>query len=258
MMVAGGETTDRGLANFIAVLLQHPDVLAAVRSDPALIDPAFSEFMRRDGVVVYEDRELRRDADWYGTTIPAGAIVRVALISANNDETVFADPRRFDLTRPDLRLGKESRAGGRIDGVANHLGFGLGKHFCIGYQLARAEIVTATPWSRGAHARHALRPRPGAAVADRLVPPPPRPPRRRGVVALTPAAVPRRVASALVEQVVADHGLVDVDAETRPAGCGDPAVVLVDRIRDELVLHRRRQRFELHDEDVVRRRGEME
>lgn len=144
MMVAGGETTDRGLANFIAILLEHPDVLAAVRADPGLLDAAFSEFMRRDGVVVYEDRELRRDVEWYGQRIPAGAIVRVALISANNDETVFAEPRRFDLARPDLRLGKESRAGGRIDGVANHLGFGLGKHFCIGYQLARAEIVAAT------------------------------------------------------------------------------------------------------------------
>jgi pulcherriminic acid synthase len=57
---------------------------------------------------------------------------------------VFAEPRRFDLARPDLRLGKESRAGGRIDAVASHLGFGLGKHFCIGYQLARAEVVLAT------------------------------------------------------------------------------------------------------------------
>jgi pulcherriminic acid synthase len=144
MMVAGGETTDRGLANFIAVLLEQPEALAAVRADPSLLDPAFSEFMRRDGVVVYEDRELRRDVEWYGQTIPATAIVRVALISANNDETVFTEPRRFDLARPDLRLGKESRAGGRIDRVANHLGFGLGKHFCIGYQLARAEIVAAT------------------------------------------------------------------------------------------------------------------
>ena len=144
MMVAGGETTDRGLANFLAILIQHPEVLAAVRTDSALLDAAFSEFMRRDGVVVYEDRELNEAVTWYGTTIPAGAIVRVAMISANNDETVFADPRRFDLARPDLRLGKESRAGGRIDGVANHLGFGLGKHFCIGYQLARMEIVTAT------------------------------------------------------------------------------------------------------------------
>ena len=144
MMVAGGETTDRGLANFWWILLQHPDVLASVRADPSLLDAAFSEFMRRDGVIVYEDRELTRDVEWYGQPIRAGEIVRVALISANNDETVFADPRRFDLARPDLRLGKESRAGGRADGVANHLGFGLGKHFCIGYQLARMEIVTAT------------------------------------------------------------------------------------------------------------------
>ena len=100
--------------------------------------------MRRDGVIVYEDRELTRDVEWYGRPIRSGEIVRVALISANNDETVFTEPRRFDLHRPDLRLGKESRAGGRVDGVANHLGFGLGKHFCIGYQLACAEIVTAT------------------------------------------------------------------------------------------------------------------
>jgi len=144
VMVAGGETTDRGLANFISILLQHPDVLAEVRADPARLDASFSEFMRRDGVVVYEDRELRHEVAWHGRMIAAGEIVRVAIISANNDETVFADPRRFDPDRPDLRLGKESRAGGRIDGVANHLGFGLGKHFCIGYQLARMEIVTAT------------------------------------------------------------------------------------------------------------------
>jgi pulcherriminic acid synthase len=144
LMVAGGETTDRALANLWWILAQHPDVLAAVREDPSRLDAAFSEFMRRDGVIVYEDRELTRDVEWYGQEIRAGEIVRVALISANNDETVFKDPRRFDLERPDLRLGKESRAGGRADGVANHLGFGLGKHFCIGYQLARGEVVEAT------------------------------------------------------------------------------------------------------------------
>ena len=43
--------------------------------------------------------------------------MRVALLSANNDETVFAEPRRFDLARGDLRLGRERRAGGR-DGAA--------------------------------------------------------------------------------------------------------------------------------------------
>lgn len=144
LLVAGGETTDRGLANLWHVLLQHPDVLAAVTADPDLVDPAFSEFMRRDGVLVYEDREVERDVEWHGQVVPAGAIVRVAVASANNDETVFAEPRRFDLDRPDLHLGKEHRAGLRTEGLAGHLGFGLGKHFCIGYQLARAEIVAGT------------------------------------------------------------------------------------------------------------------
>lgn len=144
LLVAGGETTDRALANLWYVVMQHPDVLDAVTRDPGLLEPAFTEFMRRDGVVVYEDRELTADVEWYGQHIRAGEIVRVALMSANNDESVFADPRRFDLARGDLRLGKESRAGGRDGGVASHVGFGVGKHFCIGYQLARAEVVIAS------------------------------------------------------------------------------------------------------------------
>jgi pulcherriminic acid synthase len=157
MLVAGGETTDRALANFLYVLLDHPELLPAVRDDRALLEAAFTEFMRRDGVVVYEDRELTADVELHGVHLQPGQIVRVALISANNDETVFADPRRFDPARGDLRLGKERRAGGRDGAVASHLGFGLGKHFCIGYQLARLEIVTAT--------ERLLQARPGARIA---------------------------------------------------------------------------------------------
>ncbi len=155
LLVAGGETTDRALANFLLVLLEHPDSLAAIRADPMLMEPAFTEFMRRDGVIVYEDRELTADVEVHGTHLEPGRIVRVALVSANNDETVFADPRRFDIARADLRPGRERRAGGRDGAVATHLGFGLGKHFCIGYQLARLEIVTAT--QRLLEARPSLR-----------------------------------------------------------------------------------------------------
>lgn len=144
LLVAGGETSDRALANFWYVLMTEPEVMAAVRADHSLLGAAFSEFMRRDGVVVYEDRELTAEVQWHGQVIPAGAIVRVALMSANNDETVFANPRTFDLGRADLNLGPEKRAGGIRDGVANHVGFGLGKHFCIGYHLARAEVISAT------------------------------------------------------------------------------------------------------------------
>jgi cytochrome P450 len=55
---------------------------------------------------------------------------------------VFADPLAFDLHRPDLHEGKELRSGGSNQpGRSGHLGFGLGKHFCIGYELARTEAV---------------------------------------------------------------------------------------------------------------------
>lgn len=144
LMVAGGETSDRAISNFWYVLLKNPDVLESIRRDRLLIEPAISEFMRRDGVVVYEDRELNEDVEWHGTRIAKGEIVRVAMMSANNDETVFKNPRTFDLYRTDLNLGFEKRPGGRTDGVAHHVGFGLGKHFCIGYHLARAEMSTAT------------------------------------------------------------------------------------------------------------------
>ena len=38
----------------------------------------------------------------------------------------------------------ELRSGYFKNGMAGHLGFGLGPHFCVGYQLARAETVIGT------------------------------------------------------------------------------------------------------------------
>ena len=56
----------------------------------------------------------------------------------------FADAERFDPDRRDLLMGVERKPGYREGGVAGHLAFGLGSHFCMGYQLARAEAVAAT------------------------------------------------------------------------------------------------------------------
>ena len=87
---------------------------------------------------------LQAESPPHGEVIPAGAYVHLSLYGANRDERVFRDPDRFDLFREDLYFGKELRSGYHQAGVAGHLGFGLGAHFCVGYQLARAESVIGT------------------------------------------------------------------------------------------------------------------
>ena len=142
LFIAGGETTDKAIGNLWWNLLSHPGALAAVQADPALLDATFSETMRRDAPVCTEDRFTRTEVTWHGHTIPAGQRVRVLLAAANRDPDVFDDPDEFRLDRADLHLGVERRyGGGDDDGRASHLGFGLGKHFCLGYQLARMEAV---------------------------------------------------------------------------------------------------------------------
>ena len=90
-------------------------------------------------------------------TIPVGARIRGLIGAAHRDPEIFTDPDRFDPERPDLHLGLERRTGVVPEGTM-HLGFGLGKHFCLGYQLARREAV------RGSE--RLLEALPGARFAD--------------------------------------------------------------------------------------------
>jgi pulcherriminic acid synthase len=144
LLTAGGETTDKAIANLWANLLTDADQLAAVRADPNLFDPAFSETMRHSFPVISQIRLTTTDVDWYGTTVPAGSVVQVSLGSANNDERYFTEPRRFDLFRDDLYRSKELRKGYDDGERFGHLGFGLGKHFCLGYEMARVEAVVGS------------------------------------------------------------------------------------------------------------------
>ena len=120
-------------------LLSYPELSAeAGEGDADSIDGTFTETLRYAPPVPYEGRIVTTDVEWHGWVVPEGSILRVALASATNDETVFADPRRFDPRRADLWRG-DSRGGVRRDGTASHLAFGLGSHFCAGYKLSRLE-----------------------------------------------------------------------------------------------------------------------
>jgi len=127
LLVAGNETTTNLIGNAVSALLDHPAELARVVDDPALVPDVIEETLRYDPPIQMVFRTATQDVELAGTRIPKGAYVVPLLGSANRDERQFPDPDRFDVGR-------------RPQG---HLGFGFGKHFCLGASLARLEARVA-------------------------------------------------------------------------------------------------------------------
>jgi cytochrome P450 len=137
MITAGGETTDRALGLMTLNLLRHPDQLAAVRENRDLIVNAFVETMRYTPPVGVAARQAAVDIELHGVTIPAGSKITLLIAAANRDPRKFSDPDTFDIFRSDSNPAKG------FTGAADHLGFANGRHFCVGAQLAKAEIEIA-------------------------------------------------------------------------------------------------------------------
>jgi cytochrome P450 len=138
LLVAGGETTDKALSNMFMNLIANPDQLQAVRDDRSLIDAAFAETLRHSPPVQMIMRQPAEDVEFDGTVIPAGSTVTCLIAAANRDPRKYDDPDRFDIHRPDLAVTKA------FSGAANHVGFCLGRHFCVGAMLAKTEVEIAT------------------------------------------------------------------------------------------------------------------
>ncbi|MEU1488714.1 cytochrome P450 [Streptomyces sp. NPDC005776] len=136
LLAAGGETTDKAIASIFAHLLTHPEQLAAVREDRSLIDRAFAETLRLTPPVHMIMRQSATDVELGGGRVPAGSTVTCLIGSANRDAARYRDPDRFDLFRTDLTSTTAFSA------AADHLAFALGRHFCVGALLARAEVRT--------------------------------------------------------------------------------------------------------------------
>lgn len=136
LLAAGGETTDKAIAGIFANLLAHPEQLAAVREDRSLIPRAFAETLRYTPPVHMIMRQTATDVTLSGGTIPAGATVTCLIGAANRDENRYRDPDRFDIMRDDLTTTTAFSA------AADHLAFALGRHFCVGALLAKAEVET--------------------------------------------------------------------------------------------------------------------
>ncbi|MBC3193075.1 cytochrome P450 [Pseudonocardia sp. C8] len=127
LFLGGVESTAGLVTTLFKLLAENPDQLALLHRDPSLIPAAVEEAMRWATPLQLTARTTSREVTLHGVTLPAGS--RVVLIpgAANRDERRFADPDRFDITRPPGR----------------HVGFGEGVHGCLGAPLARLEARVA-------------------------------------------------------------------------------------------------------------------
>jgi cytochrome P450 len=130
LLLAGHETTANMLGLGTFALLRHPDQLAAVRRDPALVDGAVEELLRYLSIVhIGPTRTALEDVEVGGRLVKSGETVAISIPAANRDPARFTHPGELDVTRP----------------PAGHLAFGYGVHQCLGQQLARAEMRISYP-----------------------------------------------------------------------------------------------------------------
>lgn len=126
--VGGHSTTTDTISTGQFNLFRNPEMMAALRAEPALVESAVEEMIRFDPpVTVGIPRTAPFDIELAGTTVPAGAHVYPVLAAANRDPQRFPHPHRFDVRRGDNR----------------HLSFSMGPHFCIGAPLGRQEAQEA-------------------------------------------------------------------------------------------------------------------
>jgi cholest-4-en-3-one 26-monooxygenase len=124
ILIGGDETTRHVLSGGTEALLQHPQQLAALRADAALMPGAVEEMLRWVSPIKNMVRTTTREVVLGDVLLPEGAQLLALYPSANRDESVFADPDAFDI-------GRDPNP---------HLAFGFGTHFCLGNQLARLEL----------------------------------------------------------------------------------------------------------------------
>ncbi|MCE7008518.1 cytochrome P450 [Kibdelosporangium philippinense] len=128
LLGAGHETTSSMISVGVITLIDHPDQLAAFRSDPDTVPDAIEELLRY--LTIVEAPLLRvavADIEIAGEVIKAGEGIVFAGSIANRDPDAFEDPERFDISRT----------------ATHHISFGYGVHQCLGQNLARTELRLA-------------------------------------------------------------------------------------------------------------------
>jgi cytochrome P450 len=121
---AGNETTTRLIGWAGKVLAEHPDQRRELVEQPALIPQAIEELVRFEPPAPHMARYVTRDVEYDGQKVPAGSVMMILIASACRDDRQYPpNGDVFDIHRP----------------ARQHVGFGVGIHYCLGASLARLE-----------------------------------------------------------------------------------------------------------------------
>ncbi len=127
LLNAGHETTTNLIGNGAWLLLNHPEQMERLRSEPQLVPSAIEEMLRFEGPIQLNNRRLTAPIELAGKQLPQGALITIGIGAANRDPRQFPHAERFDVARKPNR----------------HIAFGHGEHACAGMNVARMEARIA-------------------------------------------------------------------------------------------------------------------